>query len=194
MNLLTILFLALSLSLVEAEGSPEPLNVLYIGKDMFDLSTAVFTSADSIIYWTPLPHLAVVCDDFRPQIMGYNISDPIRVPTPNLDKFIAGASVFTQAYVQQAVCSPSRNSFTTGRRPQHTKIWNFKNRYPLSSPTAIFPVTKSMGTFRVPLPDPMLIMETPFVSSWTHQFQKHKCELDYSTPVVQGKGRISCQR
>jgi len=68
-------------------------------------------------------------DDLRPQILGYNISDPAHVPTPNLDKLIRNSAVFTKAYVQQAVCSPSRNSFTTGRRPQHTKVWNFKSDF-----------------------------------------------------------------
>ena len=29
---------------------------------------------------------------------------------------------------QEAVCSPSRNSFTTGRRPNSTKVWNFINQ------------------------------------------------------------------
>jgi iduronate 2-sulfatase len=43
--------------------------------------------------------------------------------TPNLDKFAAGATVFHRAYCQQAVCSPSRNSFMSGRRPDTTKVW-----------------------------------------------------------------------
>merc|ERR1712232_239481 len=29
------------------------------------------------------------------------------------------------AYVQQTVCSPSRNSFMSGRRPDRTRTWNF---------------------------------------------------------------------
>lgn len=32
---------------------------------------------------------------------------------------------FWRAYCNQPVCSPSRNSFMTGRRPSTTKIWNF---------------------------------------------------------------------
>ena len=35
--------------------------------------------------------------------------------TPNIDKFTESALVFLRAYVQQQVCSPSRNSFMTVR-------------------------------------------------------------------------------
>ena len=36
---------------------------------------------------------------------------------------------FERAYCQEAVCSPSRNSFSTGRRPNSTKVWNFINHF-----------------------------------------------------------------
>lgn len=66
-------------------------------------------------------------DDLRPQIEPYNISDPAHVLTPNLNKLAAESTVFRRAYCNQAVCSPSRNSFMWGRRPRNTKIWNFKS-------------------------------------------------------------------
>ena len=51
--------------------------------------------------------------------------------TPNLDRFAKDAATVTldQSYVQQGVCSPSRNSFLTGRRPDTTRVWNFKRSF-----------------------------------------------------------------
>jgi len=67
--------------------------------------------------------LYIVVDDLRPQITAYDINAPMY--TPNLDQFAKKSLVFNRAYCQQAVCSPSRNSFMTGRRPDTTKVWNF---------------------------------------------------------------------
>ena len=33
--------------------------------------------------------------------------------------------LFERAYVQQSICSPTRNSFLSGRYPDKTRTWNF---------------------------------------------------------------------
>ena len=48
---------------------------------------------------------------------------------PNLWAFANKSLVFDRAYCQIAVCSPSRNSFMTGRRPNGTLVWNFYNHF-----------------------------------------------------------------
>ena len=71
--------------------------------------------------------LLMIADDLRPQLMAaYGHS---WMKTPNIDKFTASATVFLRAYVQQQVCSPSRNSFMTGRRPDATGVWNFNDDF-----------------------------------------------------------------
>jgi hypothetical protein len=43
--------------------------------------------------------------------------------TPNLDALAAKSLLLKRAYVQQALCSPSRTSVLTGRRPDTTHVY-----------------------------------------------------------------------
>jgi iduronate 2-sulfatase len=49
--------------------------------------------------------------------------------TPNFDKFATEALVFDNAYTNFAICSPSRNSFMSGRAPDETRVWNFRQDF-----------------------------------------------------------------
>ena len=66
--------------------------------------------------------LLIISDDLRNQLGCYG--DPI-VSSPNIDAFAETAIRFDNAYVQQAVCSPSRNSFLSGLRPETTGLQGF---------------------------------------------------------------------
>jgi len=71
--------------------------------------------------------LFIGSDDLRPNLglfSGVNegvFASPAMV-TPNLDKLGERSIVFESAYVQQAVCSPSRSSMLTSRRPDTTRV------------------------------------------------------------------------
>ncbi|XP_065194417.1 ulvan-active sulfatase-like [Sycon ciliatum] len=65
--------------------------------------------------------LMIAIDDLRPEIAGYGFP---RMHTPNMDKLIKEGTMFRRNYVQQAVCSPSRTSLLTGRRPDTTHIYD----------------------------------------------------------------------
>ncbi|XP_033124131.1 iduronate 2-sulfatase-like isoform X1 [Anneissia japonica] len=67
--------------------------------------------------------LFIVIDDLRPALGCFDD----RILTPNIDQLAQQSVIFTQAYVQQAVCAPSRISFLTSRRPDTTKLYNFKS-------------------------------------------------------------------
>eukprot|EP00756_Hemistasia_phaeocysticola_P024465 Hpha_TRINITY_DN1594_c0_g1::TRINITY_DN1594_c0_g1_i1::g.57146::m.57146/K01136/IDS; iduronate 2-sulfatase len=71
--------------------------------------------------------LYVIVDDLRNEL-GFTNKNP-HIISPNLDALAAAGTVFDRAYVQQGVCSPSRNSCLSGRRPDTTKIWNFKGSF-----------------------------------------------------------------
>lgn len=70
--------------------------------------------------------LYIVYDDLRPDISAYDVSF---MHTPNIQRLADTGTLFERAYCQEAVCSPSRMSFTTGRRPSSTKTWNFIDHF-----------------------------------------------------------------
>lgn len=58
--------------------------------------------------------LFIAADDLRPELGCYGSEIAI---TPHLDALAADGLLFTRAYCQQAICSPSRASLMTGARP-----------------------------------------------------------------------------
>ena len=73
--------------------------------------------------------LFLVADDLRVQLGSYDgpyfaSSIHPQMYTPNLDKLAAKSMVLKRAYAQQALCSPSRTSLLTGRRPDTTRVWD----------------------------------------------------------------------
>ena len=76
---------------------------------------------------TPLNVLLLVIDDLRPELATYGFP----TVTPHLDAFASSALTFGRAYVQYSHCSPSRNSFLSGRSPQTTGVYNFIDHFRL---------------------------------------------------------------
>ena len=71
--------------------------------------------------------LFLAADDMRPNLGCYDdVNSPVFTTpgmiTPNLDKLAKQSILFQNAYVQQALCSPSRTSLLTSRRPDTTHI------------------------------------------------------------------------
>lgn len=70
--------------------------------------------------------LFIAVDDLRPALGAYG--DPL-AQSPNIDRLAATGTTFMRAYCQEAVCTPSRASIMTGRRPDETGVWNLYTRF-----------------------------------------------------------------
>jgi len=78
--------------------------------------------------------LFVAVDDLRPELGCYG--NPL-IRSPNIDRIAARGLTFTRAYCQQALCSPSRTSLLTGRRPDTTRVYNLEVHFRTNLPNVI---------------------------------------------------------
>ena len=78
--------------------------------------------------------LFIAVDDLRPELGCYGV--PV-IQTPNLDALAGRGTLFNRAYCQQAVCSPSRTSLLTGRRPDTTRIYDLQTHFRLNLPDVV---------------------------------------------------------
>ena len=70
--------------------------------------------------------LFIAVDDLKPVLGCYG--DKV-AKTPNIDKLAARGMLFEKAYVNQAVCGPSRNSLMLGIRPQSMGLYDLKTYF-----------------------------------------------------------------
>ena len=70
--------------------------------------------------------LHIIVDDLRPDLAPFG---PDFMSTPELTALARSSTLFSRAYCNIAVCSPSRMSFLTGRRPATSGIFNFVNHF-----------------------------------------------------------------
>ncbi|MEM6843233.1 MAG: sulfatase [Bacteroidota bacterium] len=78
--------------------------------------------------------LFIAIDDLRPQLGCYGESQII---SPNIDRLAGQSLVLNRAYVQQAVCAPSRNGVMTGLRPDAIGIYDLATFFRDSVPDVV---------------------------------------------------------
>lgn len=78
--------------------------------------------------------LFIAVDDLRPELGCYGAS---YMQTPHIDRLATQGLVFENAYCQQAVCAPSRNSVMTGLRPDAINIYDLATFFRKTVPDVI---------------------------------------------------------
>ena len=78
--------------------------------------------------------LFIISDDMRPDLRVYhreNAPTPVgpTMHTPNLDLLASNSLLLTRAYVQFPLCTPSRSSMLTGRRPETIQVYALSDEF-----------------------------------------------------------------
>lgn len=92
--------------------------------------------------------LYILVDDMRPDAVPWGADF---MSTPSLAALAQSSTVFSRAYCNIAVCSPSRQSFLTGRYPKTSGVYNFVNHFRQATcaevPDASYGAPGSAGSF-----------------------------------------------
>jgi iduronate 2-sulfatase len=115
--------------------------------------------------------LFLIADDLNCDLGCYGA---VGMKTPNIDALAARGVRFDRAYCQYPLCSPSRASFLTGRRPNATGV--------LTNPSAKTPVSPH---FREKIPDtitmPQLFKKNGWLSARVGKLYHYGVPLDIGT-------------
>ena len=121
-----------------SKGSNGGSKIIYSNNSSYSSTTTSTTikTSTTTLATAKFNILFLVADDLRYQLgrTGPGVRGPgctlgeggrcQRMVTPNLDKLAASSALFQRNYVQQAICSATRQSLLTGRRPDATRVWD----------------------------------------------------------------------
>lgn len=91
--------------------------------------------SSSVVAQTARPNvLFIAVDDLRPVGSAFDVP---AVQMPNIDRLAKSGTAFLHAYCQQALCSPSRTSLLTGRRPDTTRVYDLETHFRTQLPDVV---------------------------------------------------------
>ena len=122
--------------------------------------------------------LFIVVDDLKPLLGSYGYGEVI---SPNIDKLASEGVLFSKDYAQQAICTASRMSFITCKRPDYTKIWDLSTKLRQTRPdiTTIPQYFKENGYETVGMGKVMHGASNNDPQSWTMPFISNE-NFDYA--------------
>ena len=121
--------------------------------------------------------LFIAIDDLRPELGCYGAP----VLSPNIDRLAARGTLFERAYVQVALCMPSRVSVMTGQRPDTTGVVDFSVRFRDVQPDVVTmpQFFRQQGYTAVAFGK---LFHNDDKASWSEPlFKSHRVEDDYHT-------------
>lgn len=114
------------------KANPVRLTALLLG--LLLIMPTALTAADATPEAARPNILLIAIDDLRPALGCYG--DPL-VQSPNIDRLARGSRLFQRAYIQQAVCGPSRAALLTGRLPDNIRVWHNRHLFRDTLPNAV---------------------------------------------------------
>ena len=139
--------------------------------------------------------LFIAIDDLRPELGCYGNTV---IKTPNFDRLARRGMVFNHAYCQQAVCSPSRASIMTGKRPDATLVWDLETHFRVALPNVktIGQYFKEHGYFSQGMGkiyhggfDDEATWSTPWMTPKAPTYAKDPTAADVVKEDAKGKGK-----
>jgi len=133
--------------------------------------------------------LFLAVDDLRPELGAYGRAE---IHSPNIDRLASEGLLFERAYVQQAVCSPSRTSLLSGLRPDAAQVWDLQTHFRDTVPDVVtLPQHFKQNGYHAEWWGKLYHANLLDEPSWTKQGQRFEPEGNWRAYVTDEANRLA---